>query len=57
MSQENRGDGKESAMCEARSPRGTLPCVRPDCDGHGHVFIHPSSAPDAKAEAEGLQEQ
>lgn len=44
-------------MCEARSPRGTLPCVRPDCDGHGHVFIHPSSAPDAKAEAEGLQEE
>jgi len=50
LTAEDLGGG--DAMCEARSPRGTLRCTRPNCDGRGHVFIHPSSAPDAKAEAD-----
>lgn len=39
-------------MCRTTSPNGTLTCSRPDCDGVGHVWVHPSSARDAKAEAD-----
>ena len=44
--------GLEANMCEARSPGGRLTCARPNCDGRGHVFIHASSAPDAKVDAD-----
>ncbi len=37
-------------MCEAASPAGNLECAREECDGRGHVWIHPSSAHDPKAD-------
>ena len=43
-------------MCQATSPGGSLSCARKDCDGRGHVWVHASSAPDAKAEADALVE-
>lgn len=39
-------------MCRTSSPRGNLVCSRKDCDGVGHVWEHPSSARDPKAEAD-----
>lgn len=39
-------------MCDVRSPAGNLECARPQCDGRGHVWIHASSAYDAKVEAD-----
>lgn len=43
---------QEDPMCRTTSPNGTLTCSRPDCDGVGHVWVHPSSARDAKADAD-----
>ena len=39
-------------MCEVKSPAGNLECVRYECDGRGHVWVHGSSAYDSKAEAD-----
>jgi hypothetical protein len=39
-------------MCRKTSPNGNLMCSRKDCDGVGHVWEHPSSARDAKNEAD-----
>lgn len=39
-------------MCEVTSPAGNLTCVRRECDGRGHVWVHASSAYDSKVEAE-----
>ena len=39
-------------MCEVTSPAGNLSCVRDDCDGRGHVWVHASSAHDPKAYAD-----
>jgi hypothetical protein len=39
-------------MCDVLSPAGNLPCIRHDCDGRGHVWVHASSAEDPKAEAD-----
>jgi hypothetical protein len=44
-------------MCDAKSPGGNLHCSRPQCDGRGHVWVHASSAPDSKAEADYLIQQ
>jgi hypothetical protein len=41
-------------MCDVTSPAGNLLCVRTECDGRGHVWVHASSATDAKAEADYL---
>lgn len=38
--------------CTVLSPGGNLTCHNPRCNGRGHVWIHPSSAPDSKAESE-----
>ena len=43
-------------MCEVTSPGGNLRCSRSECDGRGHVWVHASSAPDHKAEADYLIE-
>ena len=44
-------------MCDATSPAGNLQCARHGCDGRGHVWVHASSAPDAKADADyGLED-
>jgi len=43
-------------MCDVASPAGNLHCVRDECDGRGHVWIHASSAVDPKAEADSLLE-
>ena len=43
-------------MCQAASPAGNLTCVRTECDGRAHVWIHGSSAYDPKAEADYLLE-
>ena len=40
-------------MCAATSPAGHLTCVNPQCNGHSHVWVHESSAPDRKSEADG----
>jgi hypothetical protein len=39
-------------MCDATSPAGNLSCARHQCDGRGHVWVHASSAPDEKADAD-----
>jgi hypothetical protein len=39
-------------MCQSRSPQGNLTCSRIDCDGVGHVWTHPSAAPDRKVDAD-----
>ena len=44
-------------MCDAKSPGGNLRCSRPHCDGRGHVWVHASSAPDLKAEADYFIQQ
>ena len=43
-------------MCDVKSPGGNLRCCRPHCDGRGHVWVHASSAPDRKAEADYAHE-
>ena len=43
-------------MCDVRSPAGNLECARTECDGRGHVWVHASSAYDAKADADYLLE-
>ena len=43
-------------MCEVTSPAGNLACARDDCDGRGHVWVHASSATDAKTDADYLLE-
>lgn len=37
-------------MCEVLSPGGHYQCSNVDCDGHGHVWIHASAAPDRKGD-------
>jgi hypothetical protein len=39
-------------MCDVMSPAGNLRCARNDCDGRGHVWVHPSSAEAPKAETD-----
>ena len=41
-------------MCDVRSAGGHLVCANPRCDGRGHVWVHESSAPDSKRDADGV---
>jgi hypothetical protein len=43
-------------MCNVASPAGNLLCVRTECDGRSHVWVHASSAHDPKAEADARLE-
>jgi hypothetical protein len=42
-------------MCETLSPGGHLTCANPRCNGKSHVWVHESSAPDPKREADAVE--
>ena len=39
-------------MCGQLSPGGRLACTNPLCNGRSHVWVHESSAPDRKRDAD-----
>lgn len=44
-------------MCDVTSPGGHLVCVNQNCSGHGHVWVHESSAPDPGRDADSESQQ
>jgi hypothetical protein len=39
-------------MCDVTSPGGHLVCANQSCSGNGHVWVHESSAPDPRRDAD-----